>query len=99
MTTLAHTRNVLAHTTPRKTQRRTLLVPLATIAVIVSMVSWFAYGQADGTMTMLDSFPSGNRSSAADIEMLRILSAAFAPSIVGLLLALFGRGLQEDGKQ
>jgi hypothetical protein len=99
MITLAHTWTVVAHTTPRQTQRRTLLVPLATISVIVGIVSWFAYGQADGAMTMLKSFLSGNRFSAADIEMLRILSAAFAPSIVGLLLAFFGAGLQDDAKQ
>jgi hypothetical protein len=99
MITLAHTWTVVAHTTPRQTQRRTLLVPLPTISVIVGIASWFAYGQADGAMTMLGSFLSGNRFSAVDIEMLHILSAAFAPSIVGLLLAFFGAGLQDNGKQ
>jgi hypothetical protein len=99
MTTLAHPWTVVARTTPTQPRRRTLFVSLTTIAVIVGMASWFVYGQADRAMTMLQSFLSGNRFSAADIEMLRILSAAFAPSIVGLLLAFFGAGFQDNGKQ
>ena len=99
MITLAHTWTVVAHTTPTQTRRRTLFMSLATIAVIVGMASWFVYGQPDRVMTILQSFLSGHRFSAADIEMLRILSAAFAPSIVGLLLAFFGAGLQDDAKQ
>ena len=99
MTTLAHTWTVVAHTTPTQTRRRTLFVSLATIAVMIGMASWLAYGQADRVMTILQSFLLGPRFSAADIEMLRILSAAFAPSIVGLLLAFFGAGLQDDAKQ
>ena len=100
MTTLANTGTVVVHTTPAQTRRRTLLVSLATIAVIVGVASgWFAYGQADRAMTMLQSLLLGNRFSAVDIEILRILSAAFAPSVVGLVLAFFGSGLQDDGKQ
>ena len=99
MATLTHTWTVVAHTTPTQTRRRTLFVSLATIAMIVGMASWFAYGQADRAMMMLQSSLSGRRFSATDIEILRILSAAFAPSIVGLLLAFFGSGLQDDGKQ
>jgi hypothetical protein len=98
MTTLASTGTVVVHTTPAQTRRRTLLVSLATIAVIVGVASGLAYGQADRAMTMLQSLLLGNRFSAADTEILRILSAAFAPSIVGLLLAFFAGGLQDDGK-
>ena len=98
MTTLAHTWTVVAHTTPTQTRRRTLFVSLATIAVMIGMASWLAYGQADRAMTMLQSFLSVHRFSATDIEMLRILSAVFAPSIVGLLLAFFGAGLQDDDR-
>ena len=99
MTTLAHTWTVVAHTTPTQTRRRTLFVSLATIAVIVGLASWFAYGQADRVMMMLQSFLLGHPFSATDIEILRILSVAFAPSIVGLLLAFFGAGLRDNGKQ
>ena len=87
MTTLADTGTVLASTTPAQTRRRISLVSLAMIAVTI-VVS-----------VLLLPFLTGNHSSAADIEILRILSAAFAPSIVGLLLAFFGSGLPDDGKQ
>jgi hypothetical protein len=97
MTTLANTGTVVVHTSPAQTRRRTLLVSLATIAVIVSVASGF--GQADRAMTMLQSFLLGNRLSAADIEMLYVLSAALAPGVLGLLLASFALGLRDDGKQ
>ena len=96
MITLAHPGTVLARTTRAQARRRALFVSLATIAVIVGMTSWFAYGQADHAMTMLQSLVSAHRFSVADIEMLRILSAVFAPSIVGLLLAFFGAGLRDE---
>jgi hypothetical protein len=99
MITLALTGTVLARTTRAQTRRRTVFASLATIAVIVGITSWFAYGQADLAMTMLQSLLSVHRFSVADIEMLRILSAVFAPSIVGLLLAFFGAGLRDDGNQ
>jgi hypothetical protein len=99
MTTLANIGTVVVHTTPAQTRRRTLLVSLARIAVIVGVASGFAYGQADRAMTMLQSFLLGNRLSAADIEMLYVLSAALAPGVLGLLLASFALGLRDDGKQ
>jgi hypothetical protein len=99
MTTLAHTGTVLARTTPAQTRRRTLLVWLATIALVIAVTYGLAYNQLDHPMTLLQSLLSSNRFSAADVDMLRILSAAFAPSIVGLLLAFFGSGLQDHGKQ
>jgi hypothetical protein len=64
-----------------------MLVSLAMIAVTIGVA-----------FVMLQSFLSGNRLSPPDIETLRILSAAFAPSIVGLLLASFGSGLPDDGQ-
>jgi len=94
---LAHTGTVVPHTTLAKTGKRTMLVPLTTIAVIVGVASGFAYGEADRAMTMLQSLLSGNRFSAADIDMLRILSAAFTPSIIGLVLCLVSRWLPDDG--
>jgi hypothetical protein len=99
MTTLAHTGTVLARTTPARTCRRTMLVSLATIAVIIGVTSGLAYNQLVRAMRLLQSFLSGNRFSTADIEMLRILSAVFAPSIVGLLLIFFGSGIQDDGQE
>jgi hypothetical protein len=48
-------------------------------------------------MTMLQSFLLAKGLDAGDIEMLYILSAAFMPSIVGLLLAFFALWLPEDG--
>jgi len=47
---------------------------------------------------LLQWFLTGNRLSTADTEILRILSAAFAPGILGLLLAFLGSGLPDDGK-
>jgi hypothetical protein len=99
MTTLAHTGTVLSRTGRAQTRRRTMLVSLAAIALIIGVTSGLAYNQLDGAMILLESLLSGNRFSAADSEMLRILSAAFAPSIIGLLLAFFGSGLQDDGQQ
>ena len=99
MTTLAHTGTIVAHATPAHIGKRTMLVSLATIAVIIGVTSGLAYSQADGAMTMLRSFVPINRLSTTDVEMLRILGAAFAPSIVGLLLAFIGGGLHDDGKQ
>jgi hypothetical protein len=51
-----------------------------------------------GSMTMLQSFLLTKGLEADDVEMLAILSAAFMPSIVGLLLAFFALWLPEDGK-
>ena len=98
MTTFAHTGTVVAHAAAQ-TGKHTMLVPFATIGVIIGVTSWLAYGQVDDAMTMLQSFVPGNRFNGADIEILRILGAAFAPSIVGLLLALFGSRLPNDCKQ
>jgi hypothetical protein len=98
MTTLAHTRTILAHIASAQTRRRTMLASLATIALIIGVTSGLAYNQLDRPLTMLRSFLSGDRFSAADADMLRILSAAFAPSIIGLLLAFFGSALSDDGK-
>lgn len=47
---------------------------------------------------MLQSFLLAKGVDADDVEMLAILSAAFMPSIVGLLLAFFALWLPEDGK-
>jgi hypothetical protein len=99
MTTLAPTGTVVAHTIPAQTQKRTMLVSLATVAMIIGVASGFAYFQADRAMNMLHFFLPDNRFSGDDTEILRILSAAFAPSVVGLLLAFFGAGLQDDCKQ
>jgi len=74
-----------------------MLVSLTTIAVIVGVASGFAYCEADHAMTMLQSLLSGNRFSAADIDMLRILSAAVTPSIIGLVLCLVSLWLPDDG--
>jgi len=49
-------------------------------------------------MTMLQSFFLTKGLDAEDVEMLAILSAAFMPSIVGLLLALFALWLPDDSK-
>jgi hypothetical protein len=49
-------------------------------------------------MTMLQSFLLTKGLDADDVEMLAILSAAFMPSIVGLLLALFALWLPDDSK-
>ncbi len=49
-------------------------------------------------MTMLQSFFLTKGLDADDVEMLAILSVAFMPSIVGLLLALFALWLPDDGK-
>jgi hypothetical protein len=49
-------------------------------------------------MTMLQSFLLTKGLDADDVQMLAILSAAFMPSVVGLLLALFALWLPEDGK-
>jgi len=46
---------------------------------------------------MLQSFLLSKGLDADDVEMLYILSAAFMPSIVGLLLAFFALWLPEDG--
>jgi hypothetical protein len=48
-------------------------------------------------MAMLQSFLPGDGLDAGDIEMLCILGAAFMPSIIGLLLALFAHWLPDDG--
>ena len=47
---------------------------------------------------MLQSFLLTKGLDADDVEMLAILSAAFMPSIVGLLLALFALCLPDDRK-
>ena len=75
-----------------------MLVSLATIAVIF-VISGLAYSQLGRAITTLQSFLLGNRFSDADVEILRILMAAFAPSFGGLLLAFFARRLPDDGKQ
>jgi hypothetical protein len=46
---------------------------------------------------MLQSFLLSKGLDANDVEMLYILSAAFMPSIVGLLLAFFALWLPEEG--
>jgi hypothetical protein len=99
MTILAQAGTVVAHAVPAQTRRRTMLVSLAAIALIAGVTSGLAYNQLGRAMALLQSFLSGNRLSAADIEILRILSAAFAPGIVGLLLAFAGSGLPDDRKQ
>jgi hypothetical protein len=99
MTILAQAGTVVAHNVPAQTRRRTMLVSLATIAVIVGVTSGLAFTQSDRAMTLLQSFLSENRFSVADVEMLRILSAAFAPSIIGLLLVFFGGALQKDSQR
>ena len=88
MTTLAHTGTVVTRTTPAQTRRRTMLMSLAMIAVTIG-----------AAFVLSQLFLTDNRFSAADLEILRILSAAFAPSIVGLLLAFFGSELPDDRKQ
>jgi hypothetical protein len=47
MTTLASTGNVAAHTIPAQTGKRTMIVSLATIALIIGVTSGFAYSQVD----------------------------------------------------
>jgi hypothetical protein len=49
-------------------------------------------------MTMLQSFLLTKGLDAGDVEMLAILSAAFMPGIVGLLLAFFALWLPDDSK-
>ena len=88
MTTLAYTRTVVVHTTSAKRRTRTMLMSSAMIVVILGVM-----------FVLLQSFLVGNHLSASDIEILRIIGAAFAPSIVGLLLALFGSRLPAGCKQ
>ena len=45
---------------------------------------------------MLQSFPLTEGLDASDIDMLYVLAAAFMPSIVVLLLALFAHWLPDD---
>jgi len=85
MTTRAQTRNTVVHTTSAGTRRHTVFVSSAII------------GMSIGVSFLL--FVTSNHFSGDDIDMLRILSAAFAPSIVGLVLALFGSVLPDSGKQ
>ena len=109
MTTLAHIGTIAAASTPKRGKRLTLVsvaalalfigaTSLITIAVIIGVIFGFAYSQSDGAMTMLRSLLPDNRLGVADIE-LRILGAAFAPSILGLLLVSFALGLPDDSKQ
>jgi hypothetical protein len=46
---------------------------------------------------MLQSFLLTKGFDAEDVEMLAILSAAFLPSVVGMLLAFFALWLPQDG--
>jgi len=63
-------------------------VPFAIIAMSIGV-----------SFLLLQLFLTSHHLSADDIDMLRILSAAFAPSIVGLLLAFFGSMLPDGGKR
>jgi hypothetical protein len=99
MTILAQAGTVVAHNVPAQTRRRTMLVSLATIAVIIGVPSVLACTQLERALPLLQLFLSRNRFSVVDVEILRILSAAFAPSIIGLLLAFLGSALREDGQQ
>jgi hypothetical protein len=46
---------------------------------------------------MLQSFLQARGLDAGDIEMLGILSVAFMPSVVGVLLAFFAAWLPDEG--
>ena len=98
MTTLVHTGTVVALAVPAQMAKRTMLLSLATMAMVIAVIFGLAYSQADGAMTMLRSLLSDNRLSAADIE-LGILGVALALSIFGLLLIFFTLGLPDDSKQ
>src|SRR5262245_42425429 len=98
MTTLAHTGAVVPLAASAQTGKRTMLVSLATIAVIIGVIFGFACSQPDVIITMLRPLLSDDHLGVADIE-LRILGAAFAPSILGLLLVFFALGLPDDSKQ
>ena len=98
MTTLAHTGTVVALAAPAQPGKRTMLLSLVTMAMVIAVIFGFAYGQADGPMTMLRSLLPDDRLGVADIE-LRILGAVFAPGILGLLLVFIAAGLPDDSNQ
>src|SRR5262249_35044642 len=95
MTTLAHTGTFVALAAPAQTGKRTMLLSLVTMAMVIALIFGFAYSQGDGTMTMLRSLLPDDRLGFADIE-LRILGAVFAPSILGLVLIFLSLGLPDD---
>ena len=64
MTTFAHSGTVVSHPALFKTGKHTMLVSLATIAVIVGVACALAYSQADRAMTILQLFLPDNRFSA-----------------------------------